>query len=196
MQKVFASTDIGGAGREDTMALRHAILASLLDDPKTGYDLAKQFGDDGYFWRASHQQIYLELGRLEDEGAIVATGDEPGPRGDRRRTVTAAGRDVLADWARRPSGSATIKEDVLVQCLALGVIEPAVLIEQINRHRAQHADRLADREHVLAQRFPDGAPEVGPLLGRYLALQGGVSYERAWVQWADLALASLGAAGD
>jgi DNA-binding PadR family transcriptional regulator len=174
------------------LALSHAILASLLHDPKTGYDLAKQFGDNGYFWHASHQQIYRELTRLEDDGAIAATDDEPGARRDRKRAITAAGRRQLADWAREPSGSATIKEDVLVKCLALGLIEPSVLIDQIVRHRAEHDGRRSHHETLLNDEFASGAPPVGPLLGRYLALQAGVVYERAWVQWADMALESIG----
>jgi DNA-binding PadR family transcriptional regulator len=173
------------------LALSHAILASLLHDPKTGYDLAKQFGANGYFWHASHQQIYRELKRLEDDGAVVATADEHGARGDRKRAITSEGRRLLADWAGEPSESATIKEDVLVKCLALGLIDPSVLIDQITRHRAEHDGRRRHHEGLLNDEFASGAPPVGPLLGRFLALQAGVVYERAWVEWADMALASI-----
>lgn len=175
------------------MALAHAILATLLDEPQTGYDLAKAFGTEGFFWRASHQQIYRELTQLETAGAIAPTAVMPGARGDRKLATTRQGRDTLAEWARRPSGSATIKEDVLVKCLTLGVIDAADLSEQIRDHRGRHADRWRDYENILADNFPTGAPPAGPLLGRYLALQGGVAYERAWVQWADVALQSLDA---
>lgn len=173
------------------MALAHAILASLLDEPRTGYDLAKAFGTEGYFWRATHQQIYRELAQLEAAGSIVPTSGVPGARGDRKLATTPLGRETLAEWARRPSGSATIKEDVLVKCLTLGVIDAADLSEQIRDHRARHGERWRDYENILADNFPNGAPPAGPLLGRYLALQGGVAYERAWVEWADVALQAL-----
>ncbi|MCS6814837.1 MAG: PadR family transcriptional regulator, partial [Cyanobacteria bacterium] len=55
------------------MALSHALLSLLLHQPSSGYDLAKQFdcsveGSVGFFWGASHQQIYRELTRLEEQG--------------------------------------------------------------------------------------------------------------------------------
>ncbi len=62
------------------MALAHAILAALLDCPCSGYDLRKRFeGSVGFFWQASFQQIYRELGKLEELGwveseAIVQQG--------------------------------------------------------------------------------------------------------------------------
>ena len=44
------------------MSLAHAILVSLVCEPKSGYDLAKQFdGTVGFFWQATHQQIYRDL---------------------------------------------------------------------------------------------------------------------------------------
>ena len=67
----------------DGMALGHAILASLNGGAKTGYELAKQFGADGFYWRATHQQIYRELARLEEGGLVNFLPGEPGPRGER-----------------------------------------------------------------------------------------------------------------
>jgi DNA-binding PadR family transcriptional regulator len=55
------------------MSLAHAILVSLVDCPSSGYDLAKKFdGSVGFFWQATHQQIYRELHRLQDKGWIDA----------------------------------------------------------------------------------------------------------------------------
>ena len=53
------------------MALAEAILVCLTERPMSGYDLAKNFDASiGYFWRASHQQIYRELGRLREKGLV------------------------------------------------------------------------------------------------------------------------------
>ena len=47
------------------MALAHAIMTALLEDDLSGYELAKDFEASlGFFWHASHQQIYLELRKL------------------------------------------------------------------------------------------------------------------------------------
>ena len=48
------------------MALTHAILTALLEEDLTGYELAKQFDVSlGFFWTASHQQIYQTLWFLQ-----------------------------------------------------------------------------------------------------------------------------------
>ncbi len=53
------------------MALSQAILAVLANRPCSGYDLAKQFdGSVGFFWHATHQQIYRELTKLADSGWV------------------------------------------------------------------------------------------------------------------------------
>ncbi|MBK3589679.1 PadR family transcriptional regulator, partial [Streptomyces sp. MBT57] len=54
------------------MALRHAVLAALLDEELSGYQLAKAF-DMGVanFWHALPQQLYAELARLEKEGLVA-----------------------------------------------------------------------------------------------------------------------------
>ncbi|MGW4568360.1 PadR family transcriptional regulator, partial [Streptomyces sp. NPDC004561] len=50
------------------MSLPHAILTALLEKPSSGLELTRRFDKSiGYFWSATHQQIYRELGRLEGE---------------------------------------------------------------------------------------------------------------------------------
>lgn len=64
------------------MSLPHAILTALLEKPSSGLELTRRFDKSiGYFWSATHQQIYRELGRLEREGT-----SGPCPR-RRRRAV-------------------------------------------------------------------------------------------------------------
>ena len=51
------------------MSIQHALLTSLLEKPSTGYELANRFDRSiGYFWQATHQQIYRELGRMVTAG--------------------------------------------------------------------------------------------------------------------------------
>ena len=58
------------------MSLAHALLTSLLEQPSSGYDLARRFDKSiGHFWQATHQQIYRELGRMEDAGWIRSEPD-------------------------------------------------------------------------------------------------------------------------
>ena len=60
------------------MALEHAILVSLSERASSGYDLARRFDKSiGYFWTATHQQVYKVLARME--------GSELGAAHRRRR---------------------------------------------------------------------------------------------------------------
>lgn len=73
------------------------------------------------------------------------------------------------------------------------LVDPATMAEQIVQHHARHADRLQQHREMLAEHLPAGPPAAVAVLGRYLALMAGVSYERAWVEWADVALPVLDA---
>nr|BFE79055.1 hypothetical protein GCM10020093_016560 [Planobispora longispora] len=86
------------------MALRHAVLAALLDGEYSGYQLTKIF-DVGVsnFWYAAPQQLYAELAKLE-AGGLVA-GREVVQRGRPNKrvfTVTEAGVAELAAFAAAP----------------------------------------------------------------------------------------------
>jgi DNA-binding PadR family transcriptional regulator len=79
------------------MALSHAILSALTDRPCSGYDLAKQFdGSVGFFWHASHQQIYRELTKLEQQGLVTAEAIAQAGKPDKKvyRVTEAAEADA------------------------------------------------------------------------------------------------------
>jgi len=187
-------TSTGDRG-DRNMALAHAILATMLQGPMTGYDLAKQLSQtSGFFWRATHQQIYLELAKLEGKGFLAAVPDESPVRPDRvQRVITEEGRDLLHDWVKAPTEPASIKEDILVKCLALGVASQPELAEQIRLRRALHVERLGRYESLVGTRFSDPTLLSDAALGRYIALRAGIRYERQWVDWADEAMALLDA---
>lgn len=87
------------------MSLRAALLALLSAGPATGYDVAKQFRSTvGHLWHAPDSQIYPELRRMQADGLLDA---EQVPWGQKQATktqytLTAAGRDALADWQSTP----------------------------------------------------------------------------------------------
>ena len=176
------------------MALSHAILATVLGGPMTGYDLAKQFSSrSGYIWRATHQQIYQELAKLEAAGLLQPAGEDGGARADRvPRAITAGGRANLLDWVLRSNVPASIKDEILVKCMTLGLASREQIAVQIADRRVSHAERLASYQAAVASRYPDPASLGEAALGHYLALAGGVRYEQAWIAWADEALALLG----
>jgi DNA-binding PadR family transcriptional regulator len=74
-----------------------------LEKSSSGYDLARRFDKSiGYFWHATHQQIYRELARMEAAGWIE--GFVPPDAGKTRKKeyrVLGAGRAELARWTQR-----------------------------------------------------------------------------------------------
>ncbi len=94
------------------MALRHAVLAALLDGELSGYELAKAF-DLGVanFWHARPQQVYAELTRLEGDGFVAGREvvQEAGPTSVCSASPTPASRSCRASRPppRNPPSSAT-----------------------------------------------------------------------------------------
>ncbi|MCW2521018.1 MAG: PadR family transcriptional regulator, partial [Mycobacterium sp.] len=80
------------------MALPHAILVSLSEQPGSGYELAHRFDRSiGYFWAATHQQIYRTLRTMEDDGWVhVDVVAQRGKPDKKVYGVTADGRAELA----------------------------------------------------------------------------------------------------
>ena len=67
------------------MSLPHAILIALLEKPSSGLELTRRFDKSiGYFWSATHQQIYRELGKLEAEGFIRTLPAQQPARGQKK----------------------------------------------------------------------------------------------------------------
>ena len=89
------------------VALPHAILVSLCEQSGSGYELAHRFDRSiGYFWRATHQQIYRTLRTMEGDGWVSARVVAQRGRPDKKvYTVSDAGRAELARWIAAPLGS-------------------------------------------------------------------------------------------
>jgi DNA-binding PadR family transcriptional regulator len=176
------------------MALSYAILSALIDRPSSGYDLAKDFDRRvSHFWHASHQQIYRELSRMEQEGWVRIKLIEQQDRPDRKLySITQEGKKALAKWVATPSEVAKIREDLLVKLRAGTLVDPQVLVDELARHRQAHREILEFYDSVRTRDFaqPESLPPADAL--NYLVLRCGMLYERAYLTWCDEALELLG----
>ena len=85
------------------VALEHALLVSLRERPATGIELTRRFDRSiGFFWRATHQQIYKVLRRMEGDGWVTASAGDSRST-ERRYAATKAGERVLAEWIGSPT---------------------------------------------------------------------------------------------
>ena len=132
------------------MSLRYAILASLGNRAQTGYEIARAFDRGvGYFWQASHQQIYRELGRLAEDGAVeFETIDQAGKPARKVYGLTARGRDALRAWMTTPAAPPVVKDELLVRLYAGTHAGPGDLRAEVERHQAACVQRQAEYEAI------------------------------------------------
>lgn len=131
------------SARGTTMALSHAILATLLDGPISGYKLTKRFNAAiGYFWQATHQQIYRELTSLEAHGSVQRVPSSSSST-EKLYALTQEGQNALTEWIRQPSEPGVVHEDLLLKVRAGSLVPREVLLTELRRRRVLSAERLA-----------------------------------------------------
>ncbi|WP_282700496.1 PadR family transcriptional regulator [Streptomyces sp. CC219B] len=178
------------------MALEHAILVSLLEKPGSGYELARRFERSiGYFWTATHQQIYRVLKRMESDGWVDVRDVAQYGRPDKKEySVADPGRAALAAWLTEATEPESVRHDLAVKIRGAAFGDPAALISEVERHRQAHTDRLAHYLAGEARDFGDPPPHGGPDAERelqHVVLRGGIAYERMMIAWLDDVLATL-----
>ncbi len=175
------------------MALAHAILALLLDCPFTGYDLTKTFsGSIGSFWKATHQQIYRELAKLEEQAWVTVETIPQVGRPDRKLySITELGQQEFVAWANQPCEVSTVKEEILVKVFAGAIVGIEPICHEIHRHRQIHAATLANYRQIEQQFFADRDRLSSEQTFPYLTLRRGIRYEIDWIEWCDEALEYL-----
>ncbi|MCX5149686.1 PadR family transcriptional regulator [Streptomyces sp. NBC_00320] len=178
------------------MALEHAILVSLLEKPGSGYELARRFDRSiGYFWTATHQQIYRVLKRMESDGMLAVREVAQQGRPDKKEySVAGPGRTALSRWLHEPIEPESLRHDLAVKIRGAAFDDPAALVREVERHRQVHRDRLA---HYLAGELRDftepdapALPDAGHEL-QHVVLRGGIAYERMTIAWLDDVLATV-----
>lgn len=175
------------------MGLSQAILTCLVECPRSGYDLSKVFSESvGYFWQASQQQIYRELGKLESTGLIISEIIPREGRLDKKiYSITEQGKQHLVEWMHKPSEPDVIREDLLVKVFAGGLVPVNVLIAEIENHRRIHVDKLSTYREIEQNNFPDSKELTQEEQLKKLVLMAGIGCEQAWINWCDQTLASL-----
>jgi DNA-binding PadR family transcriptional regulator len=175
------------------MALGQAILASLVDGSCSGYDLAKQFdGTVGFFWSATHQQIYRELSKLEAQGWITSQIIPQEGRPDKKLyRITELGTQQLIEWIAQPCEPSPIKDDLLVKLFAGHIAPPKIILDQLAHHQKAHQARLSTYRDLQRQHFSQPEELSSREKFQYLTLLNGISYETHWLSWCNQAMELL-----
>lgn len=180
------------------MALDHALLVSLLEKPSSGYELARRFERSiGYFWHATHQQIYRVLARMEAAGWIAAEVQAGESAPDRKVfSVSSGGRVELSRWMAEPVEPEGIRDALMVKLRGAAFADPDCLVPELEHHRAAHANRLTAYRVIEARDFAgarSGSPgALDPQRAlQYMVLKSGIRFEQGWLEWCEEALALL-----
>ena len=177
------------------MSLRYAIMTALIDDELSGYDLARSFDQSiGFFWRASHQQIYRELKLLSEREWVAGQSIAQAGKPDRiTYALTAAGREALDEWVLEDDKKRMLetRDELYIKLYNLAPNNIESLQACIHERREQMMQRLYLYERIRLRHYaePDALPPRRK--GVYLALLGGISGGRQYLRWCDEALELL-----
>lgn len=169
------------------MALNHAIMTALLEDRMSGYELTKSFDTSlGFFWKASHQQIYKALRDLEKQGLLDSELIAQAGKPDKVvYGLTESGREALADWVvSTESRLRDAKDDLFVKLYNLSAENRDYLRHEIAAREADTRQRLGLYRRIQERHYAN--PSALPLRGRgiYLALLAGIRHCEMFLAWA------------
>ncbi|MFP6559548.1 PadR family transcriptional regulator [Paraburkholderia sp. B3] len=168
------------------MSTPHAILIALLEKPSSGYDLARRFDRAiAYFWQATHQQIYRELGRMVEAGWVAVIENEA-PAATRRKVycVLPVGREEVIRWVRQTPLGPDDRNVFLLKLRADAVIGPLGLGEELLRMIDDNQARLGLYREIERRDF--GAPSLTRAQQvQYAILKAGIQTQEMWLEWAE-----------
>ena len=169
------------------MSLSHALLTSLIEKSSSGYDLARRFDKSiGYFWHATHQQIYRELARMEAAGWIESSSaPDAGKTRKREYRVLDAGRTELVRWSGGASAPIDLRDDFMVRLRADAALGPLGLAPELQRRIALHHARLQTYREIEQRDFSATASLPRSAQIHHMILKKGILYEEASIQWAE-----------
>lgn len=176
------------------MSLSYAILAFLAEFSSSGYELGKHFDSSvGYFWSATHQQIYRELHKLEALEWICAETIAQSSRPDKKVfSITDTGKEHLRKWISQPSSISATKEEILVKIFAGNLVPKSTIIQDLHNLHHLHEERLKVYREIETQYFSDVNSGTDAQKFQYLTLRRGIRLEEDWMAWCNEAINFLG----
>ncbi|MEU8520729.1 PadR family transcriptional regulator [Streptomyces sp. NBC_01216] len=151
------------------MSIRHGLLALLERGPRYGSQLRTEFESrTGATWPLNVGQVYTTLSRLERDGLVAQSGEDPA--GHALYTITEDGRTELRTWFEKPVDRTSPARDELAIKLAMAVGAPGVDIRGVIQSQRHHTVKaMQDYTRLKAQAIS--------------ALENGESHERDDLAW-------------
>ena len=171
---------------------RFAVLGILSYGPMSGYDIKKFYEQSmAGFWSESYGQIYPILKRLAQEGlATKSVHKQEGKPNRHIYAITEKGREQLQQWLVGPTGRYVGRHETLLKLMFGKQISVADNILQIECFRDRQINELKEIE-TLKERFEHEEADDPNMPFWQLALSYGEHVNRAYINWAQEALAAL-----
>ncbi|MBB3039146.1 PadR family transcriptional regulator [Hoyosella altamirensis] len=175
------------------MSLEHAILVSLMERAGSGYELARRFDRSiGYFWSASHQQIYRTLKRMADVGWVNQEVVYQNARPDKKvYRPSTEGQEALRAWISEETGEANTRATLAVKLRGASYGDTGALVDQFTHYRDAALRQLSVYREIEARDFPDAESLSGRALHQYLVLRAGILEEQTLAAWCSEVIARL-----
>jgi DNA-binding PadR family transcriptional regulator len=190
------------------VALRFAILTALAERGSTGSELARRFDRAfGYFWSASHQQIYRELEQLHDKGLVAEAPTPARPRRGQPRhfEITPTGTAALRAWLAEPDEPTPPREAIVVKLRAAAAVGDFDGVRAVIAHHLEVHERMYALYREIEQRDFSGSRGTAGTTGtgttgtgradadrlRHLVLEAGIRTERTMADWGRDVLTTL-----
>lgn len=174
------------------MSLAHVLLTSLIEKPSTGIDLARRFDRSmGFFWNATHQQIYRELSAMQQKNWISTVEDHGSNTRKKTYQVEALGRAELADWMVKQSPPAQLRDDLMVRLRAEAQLGGNTVLPELERHLILHQQNLKIYQTIFAKDFAHAQDQDRILFIHKMILQLGIDLEMGWIKWLETMIPQL-----
>ena len=174
------------------MSLSYVLLTSLLEKPSTGIDLARRFDRSmGFFWNATHQQIYRELNQMLQKGWISTLEDEDHNSRKKTYQVEKLGRQELTVWMQQHSAPAQLREELMVRLRAEAQLGGNTTLPELERHLAIHKEQLKIYEQIFAKDFLHADENDRTLYIHKMILKLGINQEQGWISWLETIIPEL-----
>jgi DNA-binding PadR family transcriptional regulator len=141
------------------MAVREGLLALLADGPSHGYQLKTAFElATGGAWPLNVGQVYTTLDRLQRDGFVTSEEAD----GQKRYTITAAGREELGGWWSTSPVDAPPPRDELVLKVLFAIQDGRdQAMALITAQRTALTRLLLERRHAMPR---DGGGDLAAAL--------------------------------
>jgi PadR family transcriptional regulator AphA len=169
------------------VSLKHAILVLLDQQAASGYDLHKRFQQHmGFFWQASHQQIYQQLkGLLNDDMIGVEDVSQQGKPDRKEYRITDMGRQSLIAWMQQSCKPMKVNDSLLLKLYGGHLVDKAYVLKDLQQQKDTHEKTLSVLLQIEQQYQAMTEQDQQLYQLRYLTLRRGIHHVNAWLAWAE-----------